>query len=40
MNRDGFFRLLSELDDRLIEEAIRRAPEEASGAPERIVKMK
>ncbi|MBR5343131.1 MAG: hypothetical protein IK149_04470 [Oscillospiraceae bacterium] len=40
MNRDGFFRLLSDLDDRLIEEAIRCAPEEASGAPERIVKMK
>ena len=26
MNRDGFFRLLADLDDRFVEEAIRCAP--------------
>ena len=40
MNRDAFFRLLADLDDRFVEEAIRCAPEAAAGAPERIVKMK
>lgn len=39
MNRDGFFRLLADLDDRFVEEAIRCAPGEASGGPERIVSM-
>ena len=40
MNRDRLFQALSGLDDRYIAEAIRYAPEDASGASERIVKMK
>ena len=40
MNREKLFRALSDLDDRYITEAIRYAPEDASGASERIVHMK
>ena len=40
MNRDRFFQALSGLDDRYVAEAIRYAPGDASGASERIVKMK
>ena len=40
MNRDKAFQAMSGLDDRYIEEAIRYAPGDASGAPERIVHMK
>ncbi len=40
MNRDRLFQALNDLDDRYIAEAIRYAPEDASGASERIVKMK
>lgn len=40
MNRDRLFQALSGLDDRYIAEAIRYAPEDASGASERIVHMK
>ena len=39
MNGDKIFQILSDLDDRYIEEAIRSAPGEASGRPERIVRM-
>ena len=40
MNRDRAFQALSGLDDKYIAEAIRYAPEDAAGAPERIVNMK
>ena len=40
MNRDRVFQALGGLDDRYITEAIRYAPEDASGAPEGIVHMK
>ena len=40
MNRDRLFQALSGLDDRYVAEAIRYAPGDASGASERIVKMK
>lgn len=40
MNREEAFAALSELDDKYISEAIRYAPEEASGSPERITNMK
>ncbi len=39
MNRDKVFQVIGDLDDRYIEEAIRSAPGEASGGPERIVPM-
>ena len=38
MNGDKIFQILSDLDDRFVEEAIRSAPGEASGRPERIVR--
>lgn len=40
MNRERVFQALSGLDDRYVAEAIQYAPEDASGAPERIVHMK
>ena len=36
MNRDKLFQAVGDLDDRYIEEAIRYAPEEASGSPESV----
>ena len=40
MNRETAFQVLGGLDDRYIAEAIRYAPEQASGSPERIAHMK
>lgn len=40
MNREDVFQALSEIDDRLIAEAVRYAPEHAAGSSERIVQMK
>ena len=40
MNREKAFQTLDGLDDRYIAESVRYAPEEAGGAPERIVPMK
>ena len=40
MNREKAFALLSDMDDRFVEEALRYAPEAASGSSERIVHMK
>lgn len=40
MNREQAFQALNGLNDRYITEAIRYAPDESAGAPERIVKMK
>ena len=40
MNREKAFQALAELDDRYIAEAVRYAPGEASGSPERTLYMK
>ena len=40
MNRERIFQAISEIDDRFVAESIRYAPEEATGASERIVALK
>ena len=40
MNREKLFQAVGEIDGRYVAEALRYAPEEASGSPERIVHMK